>query len=74
MLQVRDVPDEIHDKLRRRAASAGMSLSDFALQELARVAQRPSVAELLDRAAARTGERITLVEARAAVRAERPPE
>lgn len=74
MLQVRDVPDEIHGEPRRRAAAAGMSLSDFALQELARVARWPSVADLLDRAGARPGERITLTEARQAVVAERPQE
>ena len=43
MLQVRDVPDEVHAQLRRRAAAAGMSLSDFARQELTRLAQRPSL-------------------------------
>lgn len=74
MLQVRDVPDDVHAELRRRAAAAGMSLSAFALRELARLARRPSVADLLDRAAARSGERISLAEARQAVVAERPPE
>ncbi len=73
MLQVRGVPDEIHRELRRRAAAAGMSLSEFALQELARLARRPSVTDLLDRAAARPGERITLAEAHEAVVADRPP-
>lgn len=72
MLQVRDVPDDVHAELRRRAAAAGMSLSDFTRQELARLARRPSLADLLDRAARRNGDPMTFSEARAAVHAERP--
>jgi plasmid stability protein len=74
MLQVRDVPDDVHAELRRRAAAAGMSLSEFALQELARLARRPTVAELLDRAAARPGDRMSFADAREAVTASRPSE
>jgi antitoxin FitA len=74
MLQVRDVPDDVHAELRRRASAAGMSLSDFAGQELARLARRPSLADLLDRAARRNGDRMTFAEAREAVGAERPAE
>lgn len=74
MLQVRDVPDDVHAELRRRASAAGMSLSDFARQELARLARRPSLADLLDRAARRNGDRMTFSEAREAVSTERPPE
>lgn len=36
MVQIRDVPDDVHAELRRRAAAAGLSLSDFARQELSR--------------------------------------
>lgn len=74
MLQVRDVPDEVHAELRRRASAAGMSLSDFARQELARLTRRPSLPDLLDRAAQRNGDRMTFSDVREAVRAERPPE
>lgn len=74
MLQVRDVPDDVHAELRRRAAAAGMSLSDFTRQELARLAQRPSLADLFDRAARRNGDPISFSEAREAVSAERPHE
>ena len=59
------------DDLRRRASAAGMSLSDFARQELARLVRRPSLADLVDRAAGRNGDRMTLAEAREAVTAER---
>lgn len=74
MLQVRDVPEDVHAELRRRAAAAGMSLSDFARQELSRLARRPSLADLLERVAARAQDRVSFVEAREAVHAERPGE
>jgi len=74
MLQVRDVPDDVHRELRRRARAAGMSLSDFARQELSRLARRPSLEDLLDRTARRGGDPMTFAEAREAVTAERPDE
>ena len=54
-IQVRNVPDDVHRTLRTRAAAAGISLSDFALEELERVTQHPPVADLLTRARARAG-------------------
>ena len=51
MIQVRNVPDEIHRQVKARAALAGMSMSEFILQELKRVIERPSRGELLDRLA-----------------------
>ena len=71
IVQARTVPDDVHAELRRRAAGAGMTLSDFVLQELGRLARRPSVAELMDRAAAGAGDQLTFSEAREAVVAER---
>lgn len=55
VIQVRNVPDEVHRVLRTRAAASGVSLSEFALSELERVALRPPVTELLLRARARAG-------------------
>jgi plasmid stability protein len=52
MLQVRNVPDDLHAELRRRAAEAGMSLSDYVLRELRRVAERSPMAEVFTRSAA----------------------
>jgi plasmid stability protein len=49
MIQIRNVPDELHRELRIRAAKAGMSLSEFLLREVARVAEKPSLEEVLDR-------------------------
>lgn len=54
-IQVRDVPDEIHSALRARAAAADTSLSAYVLAELTRVAERPPVADVLERAAMRAG-------------------
>jgi plasmid stability protein len=54
-IQIRNVPDDVHRALRTRAAAAGLSLSDFALGELERVAQRPPVAAVLERARSRAG-------------------
>lgn len=54
-IQIRNVPDDVHRVLRTRAAAAGISLSDYALQELERVAEHPPVADVLGRARARTG-------------------
>jgi antitoxin FitA len=54
-IQVRNVPDDVHRALRARAAATGVSLSDFALGELERVAGHPPVAELLQRARSRAG-------------------
>lgn len=54
-VQIRKVPDDIHHILRSRATAAGMSLSDYLLAEIVRLADRPTIAEVLARAAARTG-------------------
>jgi plasmid stability protein len=48
-LQIRDVPDEVHAALRAKAVLAGLSLSEYLLREVSRVAERPDVAELLKR-------------------------
>ena len=53
MIQLRHVPDDLHRKLKARAALAGLSLSDFLLEEIRRVAERPTVAELRSRIAQR---------------------
>lgn len=54
-IQIRNVPDDIHRTLRARAAAAGLSLSDYLLVEIIRVAERPPVAEVLARAGNRHG-------------------
>jgi antitoxin FitA len=54
MIQVRNVPDNLHRTLKAQAALAGMSLSDFLLAEIRRVAERPSIAELRERLRSRS--------------------
>lgn len=70
MVQIRNVPDELHRRLKARAALAGMSLSDYALRELRRSLERPTREELLDRLSKRAPVRPRPAPA-AAVRAER---
>jgi len=53
MIQIRNVPDPLHRTLKVRAAQAGMSLSDYLLAEIRRVAERPTMEELRDRIRAR---------------------
>ena len=48
MLQVRNLPDEIHAKLKQRARDAGLSLSDFVAQELAAVVATKSNREVME--------------------------
>jgi plasmid stability protein len=49
MIQVRNVPDTLHCRLKARAAMAGMTLSDFLLMELRKVAEKPTPEEMLER-------------------------
>jgi len=49
MLQVRNVPDDVHRALKSKAALAGRSLSDWVLDELERLATLPSEEQLLER-------------------------
>ncbi len=70
-VQVRDVPDETHGILRRRAAARGMSLQEYLLAALNELADRPTVDEVLRRAGGRAGGRIGLDAAADAQREER---
>lgn len=71
-LQVRDVPDVARRVLKARAASHGQSLNAYMLELINREVARPSVAEVLERAAQRA-ERATgsAVDGLDAARAER---
>ena len=48
-IQIRNVPEDVHQKLRERAAKAGMSLSDYLLRDLQEAARRPTMEEWLER-------------------------
>jgi antitoxin FitA len=54
-IQIRNVPDDVHRTLRIRAATAGLSLSDYLLADITRVAERPLVADVILRAGSRSG-------------------
>ena len=43
MIQIRHVPDAVHRKLKTRAASLGMSLSDFLIREITPLADLPTM-------------------------------
>jgi plasmid stability protein len=49
MVQIRNVPVELHRRLKARAALEGLSMSDFVLREVTRVLDRPSRAEVIER-------------------------
>ncbi len=53
MIQIRNVPDDVHRTLKARAAMAGMSLSDYLLQEVRKIASRPTIEELRERVRSR---------------------
>jgi plasmid stability protein len=70
-IQVRNVPDAVHRTLTKRAAAAGLSLSDYVARELLAVANRDANVEAL-RALARIPPMVTGLESAAeAVRSER---
>lgn len=70
MVQIRNVPEALHRKLKVRAADAGQTLSDYLLAELERLAARPTRDEMLTRLHSR--KRVTLkTPAAAVVREER---
>jgi antitoxin FitA len=55
---VRDLPEEIHVGLQRRAEAAGQSLQQFLAGELTRLATTPTLNEVLDRISRRQGGRV----------------
>ena len=51
MIQIRNVPDEIHRTLKARAAESGVTLSELLLREARQIAERPSDEEMRRRLA-----------------------
>jgi antitoxin FitA len=49
MIQIRNVPETLHRKLKAKAAEEGLTLSDFLLRMAAREAEHVSIAELHER-------------------------
>ena len=72
MVQVRNVPVDVHRRLKARAALLGLSLSDYLLDELQRLSERPTLAEVLERIARRPRVKLK-TSAAALIRRERDP-
>lgn len=70
MIQIRNVPDALHRRLKARAAISGMSLSDYLLDQIRALADHPTVDELRARLASRA-QATPSVSPADAVRAER---
>ena len=70
-IQIKHVPAETHEVLRRRAAEAHQSLQEYLLKRLIEDAARPTLDEVLDRASGRSGGSLTFGEAVDALHAER---
>ena len=70
MIQLRHVPDDLHRTLKARAALEGLSLSDYLLREVRRLAERPTLDDLRRRLSGRASV-VTRVSPARAVRAER---
>ena len=49
LVQVRNVPVDLHRRLKVRAAAEGLTMSDYVLREVRKALERPTRAELLDR-------------------------
>jgi len=54
MIQIRNVPEALHRRLKARAARAGVSLSDLLLREIERVDETPTLEDLIQRLEALT--------------------
>lgn len=70
MIQIRNVPDGLHHKLKARAALEGLSLSDYLMREARRAVERPTLDELRERLLGRAPAAVSQPPAQA-VRAER---
>ena len=60
---VRDVPEEIHRKLTQRAQATGTSLQRYLSAELARLAETPTLDEIIARIERRVGGTVGLEQA-----------
>jgi plasmid stability protein len=70
-VQIKDVPDETHAVLRRRAALAHQSLQEYLLTKLIEEASTPSLDEVLERAGGRAGGSLSFRDAVKAVHGDR---
>ena len=71
MIQIRNVPDEVHTTLKVRAATEGLSLSDYIKRDLEELAKQLTIEDVFARARARGPSGITTEEIVAGIRASR---
>lgn len=71
MIQIRNVPDEVHTTLKVRAAEEGISLSDYIKRDLEELAKQMTIEEIFARARARGPSGLTTEEIVASIRASR---
>ncbi len=70
-VQIKNVPDDVHATLRRRAATAGQSLQEYLLASLVREAREQPLDEVLERAGGRAGGAVSLRFASDSLRSDR---
>lgn len=70
-VQIKDVPEETHAVLRRRAAAAGQSLQEYLRGRLIDEASSPTVDEVLLRAGGRAGGSVSFEIAASVLREDR---
>jgi plasmid stability protein len=70
-VQIRNMPEETHRKLKIRAAKEGMSMSDYLRLEIEKLVSRPTVKEWLERVRSREPMTISVEDAVEAIRQER---
>lgn len=58
MVQIRNVPMDVHRRLKARAAMEGLTMSDFVLREVRKALERPTRQEILERLAAQPRKRL----------------
>ena len=51
MIQIRNVPEDVHRRLKVKAAELGLSMSDLLLREATRLAEGPTLQEWFERVA-----------------------
>lgn len=62
MIQIRNVPDEVHRTLKVRAAAEGVSLSDYIKRDLEELAKQATIEEVFARVRARGSSGLTTEE------------
>jgi plasmid stability protein len=71
MIQIRNVPDEVHKILKVRAAAEGISLSDYIKRDLEELAAKATIEDVFARSRARGSSGLTTEEIVAGIRASR---